>query len=144
MRHTVPAHTLRLTRQVDSLPEMLYNVYNVPPSTKGTATEALSSIASLPGTRTCAHTSLFSAETCMNWTRSSGILLHPTSLPGRFGVGDLGQAAYRWIGFLAASHQALKTYANAAASRLPAAWPPSPPWPSSPCKTCWAWAARRA
>ena len=38
--------------------------------------------------------------------RRSGILLHPTSLPGRFGIGDLGEAAYRWVDFLAASGQA--------------------------------------
>ena len=29
--------------------------------------------------------------------RSSGVLLHPTSLPGEHGVGDLGPAAYRWV-----------------------------------------------
>jgi 4-alpha-glucanotransferase len=29
--------------------------------------------------------------------RSSGILLHPTSLPGSFGIGDLGPIAYRWV-----------------------------------------------
>jgi 4-alpha-glucanotransferase len=39
--------------------------------------------------------------------RSSGILLHPTSFPGRFGIGDLGDAAYRWIDFLVASKQTL-------------------------------------
>ncbi|MEB3310599.1 MAG: 4-alpha-glucanotransferase [Snowella sp.] len=39
--------------------------------------------------------------------RSSGILLHPTSLPGRFGIGDLGDAAYRFVDFLAASHQSI-------------------------------------
>ena len=38
-------------------------------------------------------------------TRASGILLHPTSLPGRFGIGDLGEAAYRFVDFLAASRQ---------------------------------------
>ena len=43
----------------------------------------------------------------MHWTRKSGILLHPTSLPGRYGIGDLGKAAYRWIDFLAKSHQEL-------------------------------------
>ena len=43
----------------------------------------------------------------MNWMRASGILLHPTSLPGRYGIGDLGNAAYRWIDFLVASHQKL-------------------------------------
>lgn len=33
-------------------------------------------------------------------TRTSGILLHITSLPGRFGVGDLGPEAYRFVDFL--------------------------------------------
>jgi 4-alpha-glucanotransferase len=37
--------------------------------------------------------------------RSAGVLLHPTSLPGPFGVGDLGPAAYRWIETLAAMRQ---------------------------------------
>jgi 4-alpha-glucanotransferase len=37
--------------------------------------------------------------------RASGILLHPTSLPGRFGIGDLGKEAYRFIDFLADSGQ---------------------------------------
>jgi 4-alpha-glucanotransferase len=37
--------------------------------------------------------------------RRSGILLHPTSLPGRFGIGDLGEAAYRFVDFLAAAGQ---------------------------------------
>ena len=39
--------------------------------------------------------------------RASGILLHPTSLPGPFGVGDLGDAAYRWVDFLVQSGQKL-------------------------------------
>src|SRR5436309_12090292 len=39
--------------------------------------------------------------------RSSGILFHPTSLPGRFGVGDLGPEAYRFADFLAASGQTI-------------------------------------
>lgn len=43
----------------------------------------------------------------MSFPRSSGILLHPTSLPGRFGVGDLGDEAYRFVDFLAASKQSL-------------------------------------
>lgn len=38
-----------------------------------------------------------------SFQRSSGILLHPTSLPGPYGIGDLGPAAYRWIEFLAES-----------------------------------------
>ncbi len=37
--------------------------------------------------------------------RGSGILLHPTSLPGRFGIGDLGDAAFRFVDFLADSRQ---------------------------------------
>lgn len=37
--------------------------------------------------------------------RTSGILLHPTSFPGRFGIGDLGESAYRFIDFLADSGQ---------------------------------------
>ena len=39
--------------------------------------------------------------------RSSGILLHPTSLPGRFGIGDLGDEAYRFADFLAQTGQRL-------------------------------------
>jgi len=36
----------------------------------------------------------------MRFPRSSGILLHPTSLPGRYGIGDLGPAAYEFLDFL--------------------------------------------
>ena len=43
----------------------------------------------------------------MRFPRSSGILLHPTSLPGPYGVGDLGPAAYRFADFLAAAGQSL-------------------------------------
>lgn len=32
--------------------------------------------------------------------RESGILLHPTSLPGPYGIGDLGPECLRWIKFL--------------------------------------------
>lgn len=32
--------------------------------------------------------------------RAAGIILHPTSLPGGHGVGDLGRAAYAWVDFL--------------------------------------------
>lgn len=35
--------------------------------------------------------------------RQSGILLHPTSLPGEFGIGDLGEEAFRFADFLAES-----------------------------------------
>lgn len=43
----------------------------------------------------------------MSKARSSGILLHPTSLPGRFGIGDLGPEAYKFVDFLRASGQKL-------------------------------------
>jgi len=39
----------------------------------------------------------------MRFSRSSGILLHPTSFPGPDGIGDLGPEAYRWVNFLATS-----------------------------------------
>lgn len=38
-------------------------------------------------------------------TRASGILLHPTCLPGRYGIGDLGESAYRFADFLVRSRQ---------------------------------------
>jgi 4-alpha-glucanotransferase len=37
--------------------------------------------------------------------RESGLLLHPTSLPGPFGIGDLGQAAYDFVRFLTRARQ---------------------------------------
>jgi 4-alpha-glucanotransferase len=37
----------------------------------------------------------------MNLQRSGGILLHPTSLPGPYGIGDLGPQAYRFVDWLA-------------------------------------------
>ena len=43
----------------------------------------------------------------VRFSRSSGILLHPTSLPSRFGIGDLGNGAYRFVDFLVASAQSL-------------------------------------
>ncbi|SDW83065.1 4-alpha-glucanotransferase [Thiocapsa roseopersicina] len=39
--------------------------------------------------------------------RTSGILLHPTSLPGPYGIGDLGHSARRFVDFLAAAGQGL-------------------------------------
>jgi 4-alpha-glucanotransferase len=41
----------------------------------------------------------------MTFPRRSGIVLHPTSLPGRFGIGDLGDAAHRFVDFLAEAGQ---------------------------------------
>lgn len=39
----------------------------------------------------------------MEFIRSSGILLHPSSFPGKFGIGDFGPQAYSFIDFLAKS-----------------------------------------
>lgn len=39
----------------------------------------------------------------MTFKRSSGILLHPTSLPGPYGIGDLGPQAYRFVDWLAST-----------------------------------------
>ncbi len=41
----------------------------------------------------------------MRLPRASGLLLHPTSLPGPYGIGDLGPAAARFVDFLAAARQ---------------------------------------
>lgn len=41
----------------------------------------------------------------MKFPRASGILMHPTSFPGRFGIGDLGDAAYRFVDFLVSAGQ---------------------------------------
>jgi 4-alpha-glucanotransferase len=41
----------------------------------------------------------------MKFSHCSGILLHPTSLPGRLGIGDLGPEAYRFADFLADTGQ---------------------------------------
>jgi len=43
----------------------------------------------------------------MNFPRSSGILLHPTSLPGGFRSGDLGPEAYKFVEFLVSAGQSL-------------------------------------
>ena len=39
--------------------------------------------------------------------RTSGILLHPTSLPSPFGIGDLGPEAYKFVDFLVEAGQTL-------------------------------------
>ncbi|HYX27704.1 MAG TPA: 4-alpha-glucanotransferase [Pyrinomonadaceae bacterium] len=43
----------------------------------------------------------------MKFPRAGGILLHPTSLPGPYRIGDLGDQAYRFADFLVASGQTL-------------------------------------
>lgn len=41
----------------------------------------------------------------MSLQRASGVLLHPTSLPSRHGIGDLGKSAYEFLDFLQSSGQ---------------------------------------
>lgn len=43
----------------------------------------------------------------MQTTRKSGILLHPTSLPSPYGMGDFGEQAYKFIDTLAKANQKL-------------------------------------
>ncbi|HWW15705.1 MAG TPA: 4-alpha-glucanotransferase [Candidatus Dormibacteraeota bacterium] len=43
----------------------------------------------------------------MPFPRAAGILLHPTSLPSRGGVGDFGPAAYQFVDSLASARQGL-------------------------------------
>lgn len=43
----------------------------------------------------------------MEFPRASGILLHPTSLPGRFGIGDFGPGTVHFLDFLAETGQHL-------------------------------------
>ena len=42
-----------------------------------------------------------------NNERLSGILLHPTSLPSPYGIGDLGKSAYEFVDFLEKAGQHL-------------------------------------
>lgn len=41
----------------------------------------------------------------MDFPRASGVLLHLTSLPGPYGIGDMGPEAYAFVDFLARTHQ---------------------------------------
>src|SRR5207244_1193560 len=41
----------------------------------------------------------------MNFPRASGILLHPTSLPSSYGIGDLGDEAFQFVDFLSKAKQ---------------------------------------
>ena len=43
----------------------------------------------------------------MRFPRGSGVLLHPTSFPSRFGIGDLGDGAHRFVDWVAQSGQSL-------------------------------------
>ncbi|MFN2207277.1 MAG: 4-alpha-glucanotransferase, partial [Candidatus Promineifilaceae bacterium] len=43
----------------------------------------------------------------MHFPRAAGVLVHPTSFPGRYGIGDLGGSAYQFVDFLEAGQQSL-------------------------------------
>jgi 4-alpha-glucanotransferase len=43
----------------------------------------------------------------MPFPRQAGILLHPTSLPGRYGIGEIGPEAHRWLAHLNSMSQKL-------------------------------------
>src|SRR4026208_506579 len=43
----------------------------------------------------------------INKKRLSGVLLHPTSFPGPYGIGDLGPEAYKFVDFLVSAGQSL-------------------------------------
>ncbi|KPP99691.1 MAG: 4-alpha-glucanotransferase MalQ [Bacteroidetes bacterium HLUCCA01] len=43
----------------------------------------------------------------MKFRRACGTLVHPTSFPSAYGIGDLGPAAYRFIDFLEGTHQSI-------------------------------------
>jgi len=43
----------------------------------------------------------------MKFERSAGVLLHPTSLPGKYGIGDFGKEAFKFIDFLKEAGQTL-------------------------------------
>ena len=43
----------------------------------------------------------------MKFNRAAGILLHPPSLPGQYGIGSLGAEAHHWVDFLAESGSSL-------------------------------------
>jgi 4-alpha-glucanotransferase len=42
-----------------------------------------------------------------SFPRQAGVLLHPTSLPSKYGIGDMGKEAYEFIDFLKKSKQTL-------------------------------------
>ena len=70
----------------------------------GSATDALSEPPSRGAQAVSAHTR-FCAPFPSGY-RASGVLLHLTSLPSPYGVGDVGPAAYAWVDRLAVAGQA--------------------------------------
>ena len=50
---------------------------------------------------------IYDRKVIMNFTRRSGVLLHPTSLPGTPGIGTLGKYAYDFVDWLEQAGQSL-------------------------------------
>ena len=50
---------------------------------------------------------LFIFTKIMTFKRASGVLLHPTSFPSKFGIGDFGTEAFQFVDFLVKSKQTL-------------------------------------
>jgi 4-alpha-glucanotransferase len=50
---------------------------------------------------------LYKETILMNIPRCSGILLHPTSLPGSYGIGSFNKYAYEWVDLLEQTRQTL-------------------------------------
>ena len=50
---------------------------------------------------------IYDRTVIMNFTRRSGVLLHPTSLPGTPGIGTLGKYAYDFVDWLEQAGQSL-------------------------------------
>ena len=76
----------------------------------------------------------------MKFERSAGILLHPTSLPGKYGIGDLGDDAYTFIDFLEKAGQKLwqvfplgPTGYGDSPYQCFSAFAGNPPSPAAPC-----------
>ena len=43
----------------------------------------------------------------MRFPRSGGVLVHPTSFPSPYGIGDLGKGAYEFVDFLVKAKQSI-------------------------------------
>ena len=50
---------------------------------------------------------LHAKKEARQYDRKAGVLLHPTSLPSKYGIGDLGKEAYKFIDFLAEAGQSV-------------------------------------
>jgi len=57
--------------------------------------------------KAAAEAAALGRSAAMSRARTSGILVHPTSFPSPYGIGDLGQGAYDFIDFLAGAGQHL-------------------------------------